>query len=134
MLSRLWTVRSFVFYSVVCALLTVLSQRGSEFSVLSTLVPLLAGFFLWSPLEYTLHRFAFHFDAKGERGKKFVYDHHLVHHENPNDTSDLFASLTTTVPPAAGHAAMSGNSRRSCGAIPSKSWSSPSAPKALPHS
>jgi sterol desaturase/sphingolipid hydroxylase (fatty acid hydroxylase superfamily) len=47
-----------------------------------------------------LHRFAFHFDAKSERGKKFVHDHHLVHHQNPNDTSDLFASLTTTIPAA----------------------------------
>jgi sterol desaturase/sphingolipid hydroxylase (fatty acid hydroxylase superfamily) len=49
----------------------------------------LAGAFVWTFVEYALHRFAFHFPAKGPIGRRFVYVVHGLHHEDPQDPTRL---------------------------------------------
>lgn len=49
----------------------------------------LAALILWTFVEYSLHRFAFHYDAKSELGKNFVYMIHGLHHVDPNDPTRL---------------------------------------------
>ena len=46
--------------------------------------------FTWSFTEYILHRFAFHYHADTEKGKKLNYILHGNHHEYPRDKERLF--------------------------------------------
>lgn len=53
---------------------------------------LLTGFLallFWTFLEYTLHRFIFHFNAKSEWGQYLVFLFHGLHHDDPNDPTRL---------------------------------------------
>jgi len=49
----------------------------------------LAGFCLWTFVEYLLHRYIFHFINDSEWAQKFHYTVHGVHHEYPLDTERL---------------------------------------------
>ena len=51
------------------------------------LIPL--GIFSFSLVEYALHRFAFHFEAKTEKQQQVKYKIHGVHHEYPRDKDRL---------------------------------------------
>jgi sterol desaturase/sphingolipid hydroxylase (fatty acid hydroxylase superfamily) len=57
----------------------------------------------WGLVEYALHRFIFHHDARSESGRKFVYAAHLSHHEDPKAADHLFTSLRMSVPIASGY-------------------------------
>jgi sterol desaturase/sphingolipid hydroxylase (fatty acid hydroxylase superfamily) len=50
----------------------------------------LAGMMFWSLFEYVAHRFLFHWTAKSERARKFVYTLHGNHHHYPRDRQRLF--------------------------------------------
>ena len=39
----------------------------------------------WTFFEYILHRYMFHFPAKGKFGKQFVFLFHGLHHDDPKD-------------------------------------------------
>lgn len=47
------------------------------------------GLFLWTLIEYLLHRVLFHYQAKSEWGKKTMRLIHGIHHQFPNDTDRL---------------------------------------------
>lgn len=49
----------------------------------------LAGLFTWTLTEYLLHRFLFHYEPRTERGKRFIYLFHGVHHDTPQDKTRL---------------------------------------------
>lgn len=61
------------------------------------------GVLSWSLIEYILHRFIFHYNAKSRFGRKILYVAHLSHHENPTATNRIFASLYLSVPIAAAY-------------------------------
>jgi hypothetical protein len=92
----------FYFYSVVAVTLAAVSWGGGE-SAGHILLLLAFGLFSWGFLEYFLHRFIFHYDARSESGRKVLYAAHLSHHENPTATNQIFASLGMTVPIAASY-------------------------------
>ena len=50
----------------------------------------LAGMAFWTLFEYIAHRFLFHWTAKSERARKFVYTLHGNHHHYPRDRQRLF--------------------------------------------
>lgn len=89
----------FVFYSVLIALCAGCAATTGTHSLVSGLFLVALGFLIWNPAEYAIHRFAFHFDARSERGKQWVYDSHLVHHEKPNTLDDIFSNISTSFPP-----------------------------------
>ena len=62
---------------------------------------LVAGLLSWGLVEYSLHRFIFHYDARSEFGQKLVYAAHLSHHEDPGATDRIFTSLRMSAPIAA---------------------------------
>ena len=66
---------------LVAFLALALLRPGAE----QARVPLLvgAGLALWTLLEYTLHRFVFHFPARSPAGKRIVFIFHGVHHAQP---------------------------------------------------
>lgn len=47
------------------------------------------GLLLWTFMEYILHRFVFHWDAKSAAGKYFVFLFHGLHHDDPQDPTRL---------------------------------------------
>ena len=58
----------------------------------------LLGIFAWSLIEYVLHRYIFHFEAKTEFGKKIHFIFHGVHHDYPSDSRRLVMPPSISVP------------------------------------
>lgn len=77
-------------YTPVYLLLPYYSYRVLNFNGLAVFLWFLVGMFTWSLTEYILHRFAFHYHAETERGKKLNYILHGNHHEFPRDKERLF--------------------------------------------
>lgn len=48
-----------------------------------------SGVLSFSLIEYLAHRFGYHFDAKSDRSKKFIYTIHGIHHDYPTDKERL---------------------------------------------
>lgn len=72
---------------VVFLLWRAVSVHALPLSSVSAL--LLPGLLVWTLTEYLLHRFVFHFPARGAAGKWLVHLFHGVHHDAPNDKSRL---------------------------------------------
>jgi sterol desaturase/sphingolipid hydroxylase (fatty acid hydroxylase superfamily) len=89
-----------LFYSAVALCLFTLTS-GEALSWSASFALFASGLLSWGLLEYGLHRFVFHYDARSELGRKFVYAAHLSHHENPNATGRLFSGLIISAPVAA---------------------------------
>lgn len=62
---------------------------NGELSVWGKLSLVFLGLFTWTFIEYSLHRFLFHFPAKSKAGKYFVFLFHGLHHDDPNDPTRL---------------------------------------------
>ena len=58
------------------------------------------GLFLWTLGEYTLHRFLFHYPAKGERAERIFFLFHGVHHAQPQDKTRLVMPFPVSIPMA----------------------------------
>lgn len=54
-----------------------------------SLLGFLIGLFLWTFIEYGMHRFIFHYHPKNERAKKFYFLMHGIHHAYPRDKTRL---------------------------------------------
>jgi len=61
----------------------------------------LTGLFLWTFAEYTLHRFLFHYHAKGERAQRVFFLFHGVHHAQPQLKTRLVMPPVVSIPLAA---------------------------------
>jgi len=59
------------------------------------------GLFLWTLAEYTLHRFVFHFPAKGEKAERFIFLFHGIHHSQPQCKTRLVMPPIVSIPLAA---------------------------------
>lgn len=72
-----------VWVPILCVSLAFAVSQGAGQA--AGTVPLLfaAGLALWTLLEYTLHRFLFHFPARSPAGKRIVFIFHGVHHAQP---------------------------------------------------
>jgi sterol desaturase/sphingolipid hydroxylase (fatty acid hydroxylase superfamily) len=92
---------TFYFYTAVALCLCAASAAGKGPSWDGILALLVSGSLSWGLIEYGLHRFIFHFDARSDLGRKLVYTAHLSHHEQPTAAENLFASLRLSVPIAA---------------------------------
>lgn len=58
----------------------------------------IGGILLWSLTEYTIHRWAFHYDPKTEAGKKIHFLVHGIHHDYPRDATRLVMPLLISIP------------------------------------
>lgn len=63
---------------------------------------LLGGIFVWTFIEYVMHRFVFHFDPKGPFMERIHYIFHGVHHDYPNDAKRLVLPPSVSIPLATG--------------------------------
>jgi sterol desaturase/sphingolipid hydroxylase (fatty acid hydroxylase superfamily) len=64
-------------------------------------VGFLLGLFLWTLAEYTLHRFVFHFPAKGKKMERIVFLFHGIHHAQPQIKTRLVMPPVVSIPLAA---------------------------------
>jgi hypothetical protein len=62
------------------------------------LVGLFAGWFLWTFVEYVLHRFLFHFHPKTEKLKRVFFSVHGVHHAQPLCRTRLVMPPVMSIP------------------------------------
>ena len=77
-------------YSPMLLLLPYYAIAKLEFTFLYTAGIFVAGMLFWTLTEYILHRFAFHYDPKTDRGRRINYVLHGNHHEYPRDRERLF--------------------------------------------
>jgi sterol desaturase/sphingolipid hydroxylase (fatty acid hydroxylase superfamily) len=91
----------YFYTTIVVCLIAFTRGEGSSWRQNFLLIGL--GVLSWTLIEYGLHRFVFHFDARSAFGRKLVYAVHLSHHENPRALNRLFASLILSLPIAAAY-------------------------------
>lgn len=58
----------------------------------------LLGLFIWTPTEYLLHRFVFHFRPRSPRQEKIVYLFHGIHHHQPQCKTRLVMPPVVSIP------------------------------------
>jgi len=68
---------------------------------LPAVIAFLAGIFLWTITEYTIHRWAFHYEPKSDLGRRLHFLVHGIHHAYPRDATRLVMPLLVSVPLAA---------------------------------
>jgi sterol desaturase/sphingolipid hydroxylase (fatty acid hydroxylase superfamily) len=56
------------------------------------------GLLLWTISEYLLHRFVFHFNAKGKTMQRIVYLFHGIHHHQPQCKTRLVMPPIVSIP------------------------------------
>lgn len=61
-----------------------------------------AGLFVWTFVEYVLHRFVFHFVPKQKWALRLHFIFHGVHHDYPNDLKRLVLPPSASIPLATG--------------------------------
>jgi sterol desaturase/sphingolipid hydroxylase (fatty acid hydroxylase superfamily) len=88
----------FYFYTVAALTFGTAAVVSEARSLISIVFLCLTGVVTWGLIEYSLHRFAFHFEAQSEKGRERVYAMHLSHHADPRNMDDLFASLRLSLP------------------------------------
>ncbi|HZW39837.1 MAG TPA: sterol desaturase family protein [Ignavibacteriaceae bacterium] len=69
-----------------------------DLKLYSIILMLLVGIVVWSIIEYSLHRFIFHYNAKSEFGKKLHFMFHGVHHDYPSDSRRLVMPPSVSIP------------------------------------
>ena len=60
----------------------------------------LLGMLLWTFMEYTLHRFVFHFPARGKLLERVVFLFHGIHHAQPQCKTRLVMPPVVSIPMA----------------------------------
>ncbi len=61
----------------------------------------LIGLFIWTPTEYLMHRFVFHFPARTPTMERMVYLFHGIHHHQPACKTRLVMPPVVSIPLAA---------------------------------
>ncbi|MXV50256.1 fatty acid hydroxylase [Pedobacter sp. HMF7647] len=92
-LERLTKTRPWIIYAIyipLCSYLLFKSYVSYHFSASFIAALFLVAMLSWTLVEYLIHRFLFHFEAKSVLGKRLVYLFHENHHEFPRDKTRLF--------------------------------------------
>lgn len=78
-----------ILWAPVAAYLAFIGFVSLEQSFLAFSLWFIIGLVVWTFTEYILHRYMFHFPAKGKWGKQFVFLFHGLHHDDPEDPTRL---------------------------------------------
>lgn len=92
-----WTVPLWLYVPVVLFFL-YRSFFTFEITLGNIILYFVIGLAIWTITEYLLHRFIFHYPAKGKIGKKIHFIFHGVHHDYPNDTKRLVMPPSVSIP------------------------------------
>ncbi|MCJ8211506.1 sterol desaturase family protein [Mucilaginibacter sp. RS28] len=81
-----------------CAYHSIFDVQTSALRFLALFV---GGLFIWTFVEYTLHRFVFHFVPKAPWALRLHFIFHGVHHDYPSDKMRLVMPPSASIPLAA---------------------------------
>ena len=88
-----------VWVPVVCLFLwRAVTASGHRASLGGVAGGVLIGLFSWTLLEYTLHRFVFHFRPRGPRQERLLFLFHGVHHVQPQCKTRLVMPPAVSIP------------------------------------
>lgn len=87
-----------VIYLPVIGYMFYLSVAEHHLKTLTLTGLVLFGVFIWTFLEYMLHRWLFHYDPKSAWGKRLHFIVHGVHHDYPNDGTRLVMPPAVSIP------------------------------------
>ena len=76
---------------------SIVDFRGDYFPIYIP-VGFLLGIFLWTFIEYTLHRFVFHFPARGKFQERIIFLFHGIHHAQPQCKTRLVMPPAVSIP------------------------------------
>ena len=79
-------------------LIWAIAGRPAGISPLYIPLCFLAGLFLWTFAEYTLHRFVFHYHARSARGQRISFLVHGIHHAQPMVKTRLVMPPPVSIP------------------------------------
>ena len=88
-----------IYPSLACLLLFLSLQQGTPWKQLLWLIPW--GWFIWSLLEYALHRFFFHWIPHNRRFNKIVRSLHVSHHGDSRNPDKILVRPTYSLPVSA---------------------------------
>jgi sterol desaturase/sphingolipid hydroxylase (fatty acid hydroxylase superfamily) len=71
-------------------------MTSSGFALIAALI--LAGLICWTFVEYTLHRFVFHYQPSSAIGERIHFLFHGIHHEYPRDPLRLVMPPSVSLP------------------------------------
>jgi sterol desaturase/sphingolipid hydroxylase (fatty acid hydroxylase superfamily) len=82
---------------VILLISAILSAQALTFP---TYIPLgyISGLFLWTFVEYTLHRFIFHHKPTNQRQERIFYLFHGIHHAQPQVKTRLVMPFPVSIP------------------------------------
>jgi dihydroceramide fatty acyl 2-hydroxylase len=87
-----------VIWTPVVAYCLAVAIRPGSASPLGLTLGFLAGLFLWTFAEYTLHRFVFHFPPRTPRQERLVFLFHGIHHAQPQCKTRLVMPPAVSIP------------------------------------
>ena len=87
-----------VIYLPVVGFMLDLALRRRGFSVGIVLGLFALGILIWTLVEYTMHRWIFHYQPKSRFGKQLHFLFHGVHHDYPKDASRLVMPPIVSIP------------------------------------
>ena len=92
----------FLFSAVITYFLARGAQENQGAVLWRVLLPWVLGLIIWTPAEYLLHRFVFHFSPKNpsEHMKRILFLMHGVHHAQPREKSRLVMPPVLSLPMA----------------------------------
>ena len=73
-----------------------LGPRGLTIAAVAGLF--VVGILIWTLVEYTMHRWVFHYEPRSRWGKQLHFMIHGVHHDYPNDASRLVMPPIVSIP------------------------------------
>lgn len=92
-----WWVPPLVFVPIIAALLAYGIGVEAE-PPLAALGWFVFGAFVWTPAEYALHRWIFHYEPQAAWGQRLHFIFHGVHHDYPNDARRLVMPPSASLP------------------------------------
>jgi sterol desaturase/sphingolipid hydroxylase (fatty acid hydroxylase superfamily) len=96
--SHIHPVTPLVIYLPVMGYLLYLAVAVRSLSVTAVAGLFVLGLIIWTLVEYTMHRWVFHYQPRSEWGQKLHFLLHGVHHDYPQDASRLVMPPVISIP------------------------------------
>jgi len=101
-LSKVYFFVPLIIYVPVIVYLLYKAIFVASIDVGTFIILLVSGLFVWTFIEYILHRFVFHFVPKQKWALRLHFIFHGVHHDYPNDLKRLVLPPSASIPLATG--------------------------------
>lgn len=97
-LSHVHPATPFVIYIPVTAVCLYYAVREGTLSAVQMALAFALGVFVWTLMEYLIHRFLFHIPQTNRVFEAIYFYSHGIHHEAPNDATRLVMPPSASIP------------------------------------